>query len=119
MEDLLREILTEEELERFRNPIVSDFERKMNERGWIRIDNDTFYSMMDDLIIVGKVWGEEINIRQTNLKERMRRKRAEYLSRNEEPRIIKVRFTRAFDIYGQPVAKEHMARGVYVKYNVN
>lgn len=117
MEDFIVELMGEEAAERFFNPIRSEYQKRLEEKGWEFVGNSTFFSMMDQLESLEQIWGEPLFLKKQNLRERAAWKRNWY--RKIYPDAEKVRFFRAHDIYGERIPKEELYAGVYIKRRVN
>ncbi len=117
MEEYLYKLTENREaVERYMNPIKSDFQKNMESRGWEYLGNELFYSMMDDMEPLELVWGEEIILARNTLREKMRMKIKEI---HRDSSVEKVRFTQAYNTSGKRLPKEKLAAGVYIKRKVS
>ncbi|MEK6819788.1 MAG: hypothetical protein AABY03_01145 [Nanoarchaeota archaeon] len=113
--DFLTELIRDRKTaERFLNPIKSDYQKILEQSGWEFVDNHNFYSMFDELEDVQKIWGDDIKLVRESLRKKMKRFGNWY---KEIHSAEKVRFVRAFDIYGNriPVENRNIFAGVYIK----
>lgn len=113
VDSFIRELLGEEGYERFLNPIKSEYQKSLEEKGWEFVGNDTLFSMMDQFESLEQVWGEPMVLRIQSIKDRAKWKRDWYKA--IYPDAEKVRFFRGYNIYGERSPNEHMSVGVYIK----
>ena len=117
MEDFLTALMGDrEKVRRFFDPIYSDYQKRLEERGWEFIGNVSFSSMMDRMDGLELVYGDDIILAKNSLREKMRMKR-EWIRKKES--VEKVMFFRAYDPSGNRIPNEELYVGVYVKRLVN
>lgn len=113
MEEFLVALTGDKEtVKRFFNPIVPEYQKKLEARGWEFVGNVSFSSMMDKMDGLELVYGNDIIPAKNTLREKMRMKR-EWIRKKESAE--KVVFFRAYDPSGNRIPNEELYVGVYVK----
>jgi hypothetical protein len=112
----LEDLLGGEVSERFLNPIVSNYQKRLEKSGWELITNHNLYSFMDDLTELKQISGDKINLRTDNepIRSRIRRWGEYYKNIFSADRI---RFLRAYDVNGDRLVprSDSLLAGVYIK----
>ena len=117
MEDFLTRLTGDREaVKRFFNPIYSDYQKRLEEKGWEFVGNVSFSSMMDKMDGLELVYGDEIIIAKNTLREKMRMKREWIRGKHSAEKVM---FFRAYDPSGNRIPKEELYVGVYIKGKLN
>ena len=101
-----------EAIEKYLNPIKSNYQKNLESRGWEFLGNEIFYSIMDNMEPLELVWRDDVILARNSLREKMGSKREWY---REIESAEKVRFFRAYDTSGERIQSEKLCVGVYVK----
>lgn len=110
--DLLAEIFGETNAKKFFDHLKSDYQKKLEKSGWEFVINHGFYSMLDDLENVEQVFGKRMVLRGRSLRERMKLEMERF---RKNYSADKVRFARAYDIFGERIPNGGLVAGVYIR----